>query len=118
MHNLPLEGLLLACLFLVAFATRKAARSFLKDLFSVVEDRWTWTTQSGEIYEDAEIELIDRGDLVLKHALGISRLPITSLSDESHELLLRTPHWRRRTSPAPEKVASFEPAPMHAGHAA
>jgi hypothetical protein len=117
MHNLPLEGLLLACLFLIAFATRKAIRSFLKDLFSVVEDRWTWTTQSGEIYEDAEIERIDRGDLVLKHDLGTSRLPIASLSDESHELLLRTPHWGRRTSSASEKVTSFESKPMHAGHA-
>jgi hypothetical protein len=120
MHNLPLDGLLLACLFFAIFIARKEARVFFKDLVSVGDDRWTWTTRTGDLYEDVEIEKIEAEELVLKHKFGVSRLAINALSEKSRQLLLRTSQWRHHASSAPAygKITPFAAEPVHEAHAA
>jgi hypothetical protein len=113
MHNLPFIGLLLACLSLVIFVS-KSWRSFLTDLVSVAEDQWTWTTVSGEVYEDAEVVGIEVDEVVLRHRHGVSALSIDSLSIKTRDLLFRTPQWHAHVSAAPVqgKITTFSVEPL------
>lgn len=108
MHTLALDTLPLFLLVL-AFLGRKEARAFVKDFVTVGEDLWTWTTRTGELYEDVEVSGIEEGEVVIRHKLGISRLAIDELSDKSHELLSRTRKWQDHlsTEPADGRVTSF-----------
>jgi hypothetical protein len=83
--------------------------AFAKDFFTIGEDHWTWTTQSGEWYEDAEIEAIEQGELVLKHRYGIARLAIDLLSEQSRRLLVQTQVWADYVASVPmeDKITPF-----------
>jgi hypothetical protein len=95
LHFLPLAVFLLTLkLSLVcAFGGPRNLFAFLKDCVTIGEDHWTWTTRAGEWYEDAEIEGIEQGELVLKHRYGVVRLAIDRLSEKSRHLLVHTQKW-------------------------
>jgi hypothetical protein len=108
MNNLPLDGFMLL-LSLAILLSLKGPRSFFKDLVTIGEDYWTWTTCEGEWYEDGEVEKIEAGELVLKHKFGVCRLAIDCLSESSRQLLFRTSQWRDHVSAGPTagKVTAF-----------
>jgi hypothetical protein len=103
MHNLP--NLLLwsasfsGLIFLAAKKTQVAA--FIKDFVTIGEDHWTWITRDGEWYEDAEIEDIRAGELVLKHRFGTCRVAIDNLTDKSRQLLFCTRIWNEHVAAGP-----------------
>jgi len=123
MHNLPFIGLLLAGLILVTFCAWRNW-DFLKDFLTIGEDQWTWTTKTGDIYEDAEIAQIEVDEILLQHRLGAARVPIASLSTDTRRLLLCSPQWNQHVSSAPAqgKITTFAVKPaveqVHAPHAA
>jgi hypothetical protein len=91
----------------------------LSDYLTSVEDVWTWVTNDGRSYENAEIEQIEGDEIVLKHRLGISRLMVSDLSDESLQRLYNTSFWHNHDEPGscsdvnfqsihPEKVSADE----------
>jgi hypothetical protein len=119
MHNLPLFGLIFVFLVSVLWLASKGVRSFLGDFFSVLDDRWTWTTLSGDLYEDAEIEAIEDDLLVLRHRFGMAHVPLEELSDASRQLLLRTPQWRHHIGTSTQGGATpFIEEPVHAAQPA
>jgi hypothetical protein len=95
MHYLPLAVFLftLKLSLICAFGGPRNLFAFIKDLLTVGEDHWTWTTRAGEWYEDGEIEAIEEGELVLKHRYGVARLAIDRLSERSRHLLVQTEKW-------------------------
>lgn len=116
MHYLPV--LVFASVFKIslicALGGPRQAWAFAKDFFTIGEDHWTWTTQAGEWYEDAEIEAIDQGELVLKHRYGIARLAIDVLSEQSRRLLVQTQAWADYLAsiPAEKKITPFRLEPV------
>jgi hypothetical protein len=94
-HILPVAVFLLTLkLSLIwAFGGPRNLFAFLKDCVTVGEDHWTWTTRAGEWFEDAEIEAIEKDELVLKHRYGVVRLAIDRLSEKSRHLLVHTQKW-------------------------
>jgi hypothetical protein len=109
MPTLPFDLLLLATVAILFLFNSKPVQSFLKDFLTVGEDLWTWTTSTGEWYEDVELEDIHAGEVVIRHKFGTSRVAIDRLSAKSHQLLFRTEKWREHVSagPAAGKIASF-----------
>jgi hypothetical protein len=95
LHYLPLAigCFILKCLLVCACGGPRKSLAFLKDLLVVGEDYWTWTTRSGEAFEDVEIEQIQADELVLKHRYGIARLAIDRLSEKSRHVLIHTQKW-------------------------
>jgi hypothetical protein len=111
MHFIPL--LILASVLKVSLicawgGPRRTYRFFL-DCVTVTEDHWTWTTRTGEFFEDAEIEAIADGELILKHRYGIVHLAIDALSAKSRERLYHTEKWAEYLSElaAEGKLAEF-----------
>ena len=95
MHYLPLIVFLLTLKLslICALGGPRNLLAFVKDCLTVGEDYWTWTTRAGECFEDAEVEAIEDGELVLKHRYGVVRLAIDRLSEKSRYLLFRTQKW-------------------------
>jgi hypothetical protein len=95
LHFLPIlfTVCVLKCLLLCAFGGPRKFLSFLKDMLTVGEDLWTWTTRSGEAFEDVEIAEIEADELVLKHKFGVARLAIDHLSEKSRYILFHTQKW-------------------------
>jgi hypothetical protein len=95
MHYLPLVVFLLTLKLslICALGGPRNLFAFIKDCLTVGEDYWTWTTRAGECFEDAEVEAIEEGELVLKHRYGVVRLAIDRLSEKSRYLLFRTQKW-------------------------
>jgi hypothetical protein len=123
MHNLPIVTLLtgfLALLLLAVLRTPPSVRSFLKDLVTVGEDQWTWTTRTGQGFEEVELKKIEADEVVLQHRFGVCRLAIEQLTEDSRRLLSRTPQWREHlfSVPARNKIAPFVREPSHAALAA
>jgi hypothetical protein len=120
MQNLPSDFLFLVLFSFALLLGRKQVSAFIKDLTSVGEDCWTWTTQAGEIFEDAEVDKIENDHLVLKHRFGVVHLSVEELSEKSRHLLLTTPQWRSHLSSAPsnEGIAAFVPEQIHATQSA
>jgi hypothetical protein len=116
MHYLP------ALVFLVvfkmallwAFGGPFRLWAFAKDFVTIGEDYWTWTTRSGDWFEDAEIETIEQGEVVLKHRYGVDRLAIDILSDSSRRLLVQTEKWADYIGSVPTegKITPFTLEPM------
>jgi hypothetical protein len=111
MHYLPVLvffGMIKFSL-ICAFGGPRKVWDFAKDCMTVGEDHWTWTTCSGEWFEDAEIEAIEEGELVLRHRYGIVRLAIDRLSEQSRHLLLQTEKWAEYISSVPTagKITPF-----------
>jgi hypothetical protein len=115
MHNLPFDLLLIVLLSAVVIA-EKSVRAFIKDLVTVGQDNWTWTTRSGEWFEDVEVEEIEAGEIVFTHRFGICRVAIDGLSEPSRQLLFRTRKWSEYVSSGPsrDKVSSFVAEISHA----
>jgi hypothetical protein len=116
MHYLPLLvfiGTIKASLLWALGGPRKVW-AFAKDCLTIGEDHWTWTTRTGEWFEDAEIEIIERGELVLRHRYGVVRLAIGRLSAKSSHILMQTQKWADYISsaPAPGKITAFTLEPM------
>jgi hypothetical protein len=104
MHYLPVLLSLLIVKFSVvlAFGPRRLWE-FAKDFVTIGEDHWSWTTCSGDLFEDAELELIEDGELVLRHRYGVVRLAIAELTAHSRRLLASTQMWANyAASVAPE----------------
>jgi hypothetical protein len=95
MHYLPVVifCFILKCSFVFALGGPRKSLAFIKDLLIVGEDYWTWTTRTGEAFEDVEIEQIEADALVLKHRYGIARLAIDRLSEKSRYVLFHTQKW-------------------------
>ncbi len=95
MHYLPLAVFLftIKLTLISAFGGPRNLFAFIKDCLTVGEDHWTWTTRGGEWFEDAEVEAIEEGELILKHRYGVVRLAIDRLSEKSHHLLVQTQVW-------------------------
>jgi hypothetical protein len=108
MYTLALDTLPLV-LFVLAYLGRKEVRSFVKDFTTIGEDLWTWTTLTGDLYEDVEVRNIEEGEVMIQHKLGTSRVAIDDLSDKSRELLARTRKWQDYVlgEPADGKITSF-----------
>lgn len=111
MHSLLLDGVLFAVLSFYIL-NRKTTGEFIKDFVTVGEDLWSWTTCTGELYEDVEVQEIAAGEVLIRHKFGTARLPISRLSESSRGLLLRTGHWQDYVSAGPVagKVRAFAPA--------
>jgi hypothetical protein len=91
----------------------KAALSFFKDFFTLGEDLWTWTTRTGELYEDVELLRIEADEVVIRHKFGECSLAINDLSRKTRERLSRTQAWRAASfSRVAAKAGS--PASVHA----
>ncbi len=119
MHFLPLAVFLFTvkASLICAFGGPRHVFAFIKDILTVGEDHWTWTTRAGEWYEDGEIEAIEEGELVLKHRHGVVRLAIDRLSERSRSLLVRTQKWAdylASTSAAEETHDFAEETSVHA----
>jgi hypothetical protein len=95
MHLLPILvffSIVVASL-LCAFGGPARLLRFIRDCVSVSEDHWTWTTRSGEWFEEVEIEMVDENSLVLKHRHGVVHLAIEALSEKSRHVLYHTEKW-------------------------
>jgi hypothetical protein len=102
MHNLPFDALVLVSLVaIVAFL--RAFSGFFQDFFTVGEDYWTWTTKSGEVFEDAEVEKIESDEVTIRHRFGVAHIAIDQLSEASHELLEQTQAWSNHLAAEPAK---------------
>ena len=102
MHYLPvLLSMLIVKLLLVFALGPRRLWAFAKDFVTIGEDHWSWTTCSGDLFEDAEIELIEHGELVLRHRHGVVRLAIAELTGPSRRLLARTEKWANYAASAP-----------------
>ncbi len=122
MHYVPLAVFLftLKLSLICAFGGPRNLLAFIKDLLTVGEDHWTWTTRAGEWYEDGEVEAIEEGEVILKHRYGVVRLAIDRLSEKSRHLLVQTQKWAdylASTSAAEEIPDYAEESSVHA-HAA
>jgi hypothetical protein len=95
MHFLPILVFvsLVKASAVCAFGGPRRCFRFLLDCVTVSEDHWTWTTRTGEWFEDAEIEAIGEGELLLKHRHGMVHLAIDALSEKSRHLLYHTEKW-------------------------
>jgi hypothetical protein len=93
----------------------RKAWEFLKDCLTIGEDHWTWTTRTGEWFEDAEIEAIEQGELVLKHRYGVVRLAIEALSEKSRHILYTTQKWADHLASV---ATDNNPLPLEAAYAA
>ncbi len=116
MHYLPL---LMFVIVVKAFLLRalggpRGVVAFVQDFFVVGEDHWTYTTDTGEWFEDAEIEAIERGEIVLKHRHGVARLAFDALTEDSRRLVTQTEKWAdyAATVPVAEKVTAFTLDPI------
>ncbi len=110
MHFLPLLvfAAVLKIALLCAFGGPRRLLRFVIDCVSVTEDHWTWTTQTGEWFEDAEIEAIGEGELILKHRHGIVHLAVDALSEKSRDVLYHTEKWAEYLAEsADDKMAEF-----------
>jgi len=118
MHYLPLLGLLIVLKVAVVFMLGGPRRvwSFAKDCVTIGEDHWTWTTRTGEWFEDAEVEAIEQGELVLKHRYGMVRVAIDRLSEKSRHLLHQTGKWADYLASVPTegKITPFVLEPVTA----
>jgi hypothetical protein len=95
MHFLPVLLALTAikAFFLLTLGGPRRTFQFVRDCVTVGEDHWTWTTRTGEWFEDAEIEAIADGELILRHRHGIVHLAINALSKASRDRLYATEAW-------------------------
>ena len=120
MHFLPLLVFcsLVKISLICAVGGPRRAYLFVKDCLSVGEDYWTWTTRTGEWFEDAEIETIEQGELVLRHRYGVVRLAIDCLSEKSRQLLFHTQKWADYLSSLPAEATNIMPFPMTSAQAA
>jgi hypothetical protein len=111
MHFLPVVACLSILKISLIWACGGPTRffRFLKDCVTVSEDNWTWTTQTGEWFEDAEIQGIQEGELVLKHRHGVVCLAVEALSEKSRELLYHTETWADHLAsvPARNRITNF-----------
>lgn len=118
MHYLPLLGLALVLKVSVValFGGPRRVWAFAKDFVTIGEDHWTWTTRTGEWFEDAEVEAIEQGELVLKHRYGQVRLAIDRLSEKSRHLLTQTGIWADYLASVPTegRITPFVLQPMSA----
>lgn len=97
-----------------AFGGPRRVYVFIKDCLTIGEDHWTWTTRSGEWFEDAEVEAIEQGELVLKHRYGVVRVAIDRLSERSRHLLVQSAKWADYLASVPTagKITPFTLEPM------
>lgn len=95
LHYLPIVVFFFTIKFSVIYALGgpRKARAFFKDMLTIGEDYWTWTTRTGEWFEDVEIEQIEADELVLKHKFGVARLAVDRLSERSRYVLFHTQKW-------------------------
>jgi hypothetical protein len=109
MHTLLLNAMLVLDVAIVAFLCRKEISAFLTDFLTVGEDLWTYTTTSGEIYEEVELQRVTDDKIVIRHRYGVSCLALDDLSEKTRDLLSRTQLWREHISagPAGEKISTF-----------
>jgi hypothetical protein len=116
LHYLPIVVLLFVFKSSLVCALGGPRKSwvFLKDLLTIGDDYWTWTTRTGEWFEDVEIEQIEADELVIKHKFGVARLTIDRLSEKSRYILFRTQKWADHVA----SRAKIEPFPARAALAA
>ena len=95
MHYLPILAFvfMLKCSLICVLGGPRKSWAFARDLLTIGDDYWTWTTRTGEWFEDVEIERIEADELVLKHKFGVARLAIDRLSEKSRYVLFRTQKW-------------------------
>ena len=61
----------------------------VRNALTPMEDEWTWTTREGACYEHATVVSIESGEVILRHSLGKTRVPLSAFSDESRRQLER-----------------------------
>jgi hypothetical protein len=95
LHYLPIVifFFVIKCSLICALGGPRKSWAFVKDLLTIGDDYWTWTTRSGEWFEDVEIEQIEADELVLRHKFGVARLAIDLLSEKSRYVLFHTQKW-------------------------
>jgi hypothetical protein len=95
MHYLPVAIFLIVfkCSLVCALGGPRKSWAFIRDLLTIGDDYWTWTTRSGEWFEDVEIERIEEDELVLRHKFGVVRLAVGRLSEKSRHVLFHTQKW-------------------------
>jgi hypothetical protein len=120
MHYLPIVIFLftLKCSLVCALGGPRMSWAFVKDLLTVGEDYWTWTTRSGEWFEDVEIEQIEADELVLKHKFGVARLTIDRLSEHSRYVLFHTQKWADYVASCATNIEAFPASQEIAAQAA
>jgi hypothetical protein len=111
LHFLPILifVFMLKCSLLCACGGPRKFLSFVKDLLTVGEDYWTWTTRTGEVFEDAEIAQIETDEVLIKHRFGMARLVIEHLSERSRYILFRSQKWADHVA-SREMIEAF---PVH-----
>ena len=116
MHYLPVLVFVVVLNLALLWAFRGPRRlwAFAKDFVTVGEDHWTFTTDSGEWFEDAEIETIEQGELVLRHRYGVVRLALDKLTAQSRRLVIQTQKWADYAASVPvsDKVTPFTLEPF------
>jgi hypothetical protein len=116
MHYLPVLVfvVILKMSLLWAFGGPRRVWAFAKDFVTIGEDHWTYMTTSGEWFEDAEIEAVQHGEVVLKHRHGVVRLAFETLSEQSRRLVIQTEKWAdyAESVPVADKVTPFTLEPF------
>ncbi len=91
----------------------------LREALTPIEDQWTFTTESGETFEEVDVLAVEGEEVVFRHRFGEVRMPIAQLNEDSRHRLAQgfrpaDPSSKPATAAQPGDVA---PAPPGSGAA-
>ena len=116
-HIMPM---LLLVIIITTFLLYVGCRLFLlpflyklKATLTPIPDQWSLTTLDGQVFEEVDVEDVRNGEVIFRHRVGRTRLPIALLSEESQQKLHDGFH---ETDPSPFAATKPKPESAPAGH--